>query len=231
MLGSGDLSGTASIAKWERCHGAEDPAGLRGTGPLRQRDPRAGDGPAAAPARRDRAAAVGRHADLGRSGRVPGVPGEADRRPARARGRHLHRLQRALHRLGAAGGRRAGGLRRQRGVDRDRKALLAGGGPRRAHQLAPGAGKGDPGGADRGGGRHLRLRLHRRRQGELRRLLRGRAHAAPAGRADGARQHAARWRLGRGRARLHGSCRPAGQPRRFATTRGSMPARRRSAPA
>ena len=96
---------------------------------------------------------------------------------------------------------------------------------------APGAGKGDPGGADRGGARHLRLRLHRRRQGILRRLLRGHARAAPAGRADGARQHAARWRLGRGRARLMARAVRAGQPRRSATTCGSMPARRRSAPA
>ena len=84
------------------------------------------------PARRGAAGSDRRHrrarrhqhdADRARAGRVHDDAHPAARREARRRGRHVHRVQRALHRPRAHAGWSADLLRRQRGVD--------GAGPRR----------------------------------------------------------------------------------------------------
>ena len=79
-------------------------------------------------------------------------------------------------------------LRRQRGVDDDRAQVLGEGGRRRPHRAAHRAGGRDAARAARRLPR--RLRLHRRRQGVVPRLLRGAAAAPAAERADRVRQRA-----------------------------------------
>ena len=149
-------------------------------------------------ARRDRRASARRDADLARAGPVHGAPRPADRRAPRDRDRRLHRLQRADGRARAARRRPAARLRRQRRVHARRPALLAAGRRRAQDRPAARAGASDPRrAARRGRGGQLRLRLHRCRQGELRRLLRALPAAAAPGRIDRDRQHAcgaARWR-------------------------------------
>ncbi len=89
------------------------------------------------------------------------------------RDRHVHRLQRAGDRRGAAEGRPPGLLRHQRGVDFDRAPPLERGRRLRTHRPAHRAGARhaeEPARPRRS--RQLRLRLHRRRQIRLRRLLR-----------------------------------------------------------
>ncbi len=112
----------------------------------------------------------------------------AHRRAPGHRGRHLHRLLGALPGARPARGRPSALLRRQRGVDRRREAVLGEGRRRRPYRAADRAGGRDAArAAGRPGRRH---RLHRRRQGRLPDLLRGDPEAAATGRADPRRQRA-----------------------------------------
>ena len=134
-------------------------------------------------------------------GRVPRAAGEAQRREARARGGHLHRLRRDPHRPRPARGRHAAVPRARRGVGRH------GAGERRGRRSGrqgrdtgrPGA-RGAPGDARRA---HVRLRLPRRRQGELPRVLRGDRAAPQRGRPARHRQRAEGRPGDRARRRLH----------------------------
>ena len=103
---------------------------------------------------------------------APGLPARADRRPARARGRLLHRLQHARHGPGPAAGRPRGDPRRQRATGPRSAAAYwrAGGrrGPDRA-PVRPGAGAACDRLLAEDGAGQLRPRLHRRRQEALRR--------------------------------------------------------------
>ena len=195
------------------------------------RDPR--DPRAAEAARRDLEAGRGRHADRRRPGRVLLAPDPRHLRPQGDRDRHVHRLQRAVGRRGAARGRQARRLRRERGVDVDRAPPLAGGRRRLEDRPAHRPRHRDAVEA----ARHrrpglVRLRVHRRRQDVLRRLLRGLPQARAAERPDRDRQRAVE-RQGR-RSRRCTTTRPtrcARSTRRSAATRASRPACSRSATA
>ena len=91
--------------------------------------------------------------------------------------------------LRACRGRPDHDLRRQRGHDRDRAALCGGGRRRRPHRVPARSRARD----DRVAGRAVRPDLHRRGQGELRQLLRGRAAEARGRRLHHRRQRALVW--------------------------------------
>ena len=133
--------------------------------------------------------AVVGHADRARAGRVPHAADPDRRRAVRGRGRHVHRLLGAVHRPRPRRRRPAAVLRRVRGVDGDRRGArgsAAGVADRIELRIAPGADtlRALPAGRDD------RPRVHRRRQAELRRLLRGAARPAAPERRDARRQRA-----------------------------------------
>ena len=134
-------------------------------------------------------AAGGRNADRARSGASAGLAGPPDRRTTLPRDRHLHR------RFGVGGGARAARrrpadlLRCERRVDHGRAQILGRSGRRAKDRPASGAGARHARGATTLRSAAFRLRLHRRRQGAVARLLRGGARADPARWADRGRQH------------------------------------------
>ncbi len=139
----------------------------------------------------------GADADRRRPGGADDDPCAGDRRPARARGGHVPRLRRDRDRARPARRRRAGRLRAGAGLRRPRPRAPGGRGARRPGRDPRRTGARDAAGPARL--RALRLRLRRRRQAGLRRLLRAVPAAAAPRRAAAAGQ------------RLHG--RPHPRPR------------------
>ena len=128
-----------------------------------------------------RARRRGPDADQRRSGRPAHAVDPGRRRPPGDRGGNVHRLLVDLHRPRSAARRPAAVLRREREVHRDRPRGLGRGGRRRPHRAPHRTGPRDPAGAaTRPSGR---LRVHRRREVRVPRLLRGadRSVCAPAG--------------------------------------------------
>ena len=113
----------------------------------------------------------------------------ARRRPQRRRGRHVHRLLVDLHRP-RPGARRARccAATSARSSRRSPGEAWAERRAERPHRAAPGPGARDAAGAARR--RADRPRVHRRRQGRLRRVLRRARAPRPPGRAAARRQHA-----------------------------------------
>ena len=146
---------------------------------------------AAAAAGGDRLPRTRGNADLPRAGATHTHAGGSRRRTTRDRGRRVHGLRRAVRRPRPARGRRARRLRRERGVDGHRPALLGGGGSGFEDSTPSRAGARNP---RRPRPRRtqgcVRHRVHRRGQGELRGVLRAVPRAAPPGRTGAGRQRA-----------------------------------------
>src|SRR5207248_1737450 len=125
-------------------------------------------------------------ADRHRRGALPAGPGVGYGRAPRARAGDVQRLLGAGNGGGAAGGGRGGHLRGLRRARRLRRAPH-----RRLAPPRPDSPPARPGARLAGlAGRPVRARVHRRRQAELRQLLRGRAAQAGGPRPDRRRQHA-----------------------------------------
>ncbi|CAA9287687.1 MAG: hypothetical protein AVDCRST_MAG41-4138, partial [uncultured Corynebacteriales bacterium] len=164
----------------------------RGSRGLRPARVAAGGRHPAGAACRDRAVPrSAHHADHARGGAAAEPARHGHRCPVRTGTRNVHRLHHAPPGQDAPGRGAAGDVRHQREVDDHRQPVLAAGrcrGPDRpAHRPRARDHRGPPG---RGRPGQLRLRLHRRRQGELGRVLRPCGRAGPARGARRPGQHA-----------------------------------------
>ena len=158
--------------------------------------------PCSRAARRDARASRGRHADRAGPGPVLRAAGPAIGAKRALEIGDVHRLQRARRRArrcpttarswpatSARSGRASAGGTGRRRASRTRSTCASRRRPRRSTKLLA-----------EGGAGHVRLRVHRRRQARLRRLLRALPHARPRGRPDRDRQRAVERQRSRSRA-------------------------------